>query len=141
MFEKLREYLICFFNDLRSQPHKYITLLGGMCIMSSLGVLNTIGSLSPYYISYLRIYKEENSVRYSKTIYILTVQSMFVALAAIFSGILRNRFFISLKIISCLGGVLFTSSFFLSYFTVQESFELFLLSQGMLFGKSFPNFV
>ena len=135
MLIKLKQALIDFRDDIQATPQKYVTLFGSMCIMASLGVIHTIGALSPYYISYLRTVREQDNVRYSKTIYILSVQNTFVAIAAVLSGVLRNRFLVNLKVISSVGALLLASALFLSFLTLQHSFALFILSQGVLFGN------
>ena len=92
-------------NDIRTTPKKYMTLLGSMCMMASLGSAHTLGPLSPYFISYLREVMNQKEVRYSMTIYIFTVQHVFSALFACISGILKNQLNLNVKIVSIVGSV------------------------------------
>lgn len=63
-------------NDMKRTPKKYLTLLGGSLVMFTMGSENTLGTMSPYFISYLREYNGIKSVRYSQTIWLYTVNKV-----------------------------------------------------------------
>lgn len=131
--EKFNELI----NDIKSMPKKYSTLVGCMFIMASLGSLSTIGTLSPYYISYMREELNQTNVRYSKNIYIYCSQQSFIAFSAITAGFLKNRLNVDIRRIAFLGSVILSSAFATSYFTIKDTFGFFVISQGVMFGNLF----
>lgn len=106
MIEKLKIQINLLKKDVAETPKKYTTLVGAMCLMVSLGIVHSLAALSPYYMSYLREYKGDDNVRYSQTIYISSVQNIFIALASVFSGFLKNQFMVNLKVITGTGAFL-----------------------------------
>lgn len=91
-------------NDMKRTPKKYLTLLGGSLVMFTMGSENTLGTMSPYFMSYLREYNGIKSVRYSQTIWLYTVNKVveilnknvyFALLKAFFADIHFNFSYIS----------------------------------------------
>ena len=63
-------------NDIKLMPKKYLTLVGGALVMFTMGSENTLGAMSPYFMSYLREYDDLSSVRYSQTIWLYTINKV-----------------------------------------------------------------
>ena len=86
-------------------PFKYqgwMTLFGGFLIHVTLGSYYTFGNLTPYLTSYMRAY-DNSHLTYSKTIFVLTVQSLANSVSAIVSGLLIARFRLKLKTVILIG--------------------------------------
>ncbi|CAF0966203.1 unnamed protein product [Brachionus calyciflorus] len=89
---------------------KWSTLLGGVLIHLALGSYYTFGNMSPYITSYLREY-DEIDVRYSKSVWISTAHSLFMAAGTLLSGLLNSVFKINVKF------TIFFESFLLTLIT------------------------
>ncbi len=63
-------------RDMIQTPKKYLTLVGGALVMFTMGSENTLGTMSPYFMSYLREYDDIKSVRYSQTIWLYTINKV-----------------------------------------------------------------
>ena len=86
-------------------PFKYqgwMTLLGGFLIHMTLGSCYTFGNLTSYSTSYMRSNDNKN-LTYSKTIFVLTVQSLAISLSATVSGVLITKFKLKLKTVILIG--------------------------------------
>lgn len=138
-------------------PYKYkkwSTLLGGVLINLALGSSYTFGNMSPYFTSYLREY-DGLDVRYSQSVWILSILGISSSTASILSGMLNSYCKINVKLTIFIGCLLmrflililqknyfylikneqFTSSgVALTFFTVKSSFMLTLLSYGIISG-------
>ena len=71
--EKVNFLKMDFILDIKTQPKKYLSLIGCILLMFSASSLGTLSTMSTYYISYLREYDEINSVRYSQVIWLQTL--------------------------------------------------------------------
>lgn len=65
-----------FLRDIKRTPKKYLTLVGGALVMFTMGSENTLGTMSPYFMSYLREYDDIKTVRYSQTIWLYTINKV-----------------------------------------------------------------
>ena len=95
-------------NPLSRVPFKYqgwMTLFGGFLIHMSLGSYYTFGNLTPYLTSYMRAY-DNSKLTYSKTIFVLTIQSLATSISAILSGVLIAKFRLKLKTVIVIGLVI-----------------------------------
>ena len=92
-------------NPCSRVPFKYqgwMTLLGGFLVHMSLGSYYTFGNLTPYLTSYMRAYDNKN-LTYSKTIFVLTIQSLATSVSAVLSGVLIAKFKFKLKTVIVIG--------------------------------------
>ena len=64
--------VIYLIDNVKANPKKYTTLLGGVIMMFCLGSISTLATMSPYYMSFLREYNDLKHVRYSQTIWLQT---------------------------------------------------------------------
>ncbi|CAF1125637.1 unnamed protein product, partial [Brachionus calyciflorus] len=87
---------------------KWSTLLGGVLIHLALGSFYTFGNMSPYITSYLREY-DEIDVRFSKSVWISTSYSLFMAAGALLSGLLNSVFKINVKFTIFFGCLMMSS--------------------------------
>ncbi|CAF1022301.1 unnamed protein product, partial [Brachionus calyciflorus] len=117
-------------------PNKYkkwCTLFGGFLIQISLGLFMTFGNMLPYLTSYLRVYKQID-IRYTQTVWIATLYGISFSLSNLLCGLLTSTFKIRPKINILFGGLILTTSLFLTFLTIKTSFFLIILTFGILFG-------
>ncbi len=62
--------------------------------------------MSPYYISYFREKDLKNSVRYSSTIYMYTVQNFSIAISATLAGALKSKYHFTAKKMAIVGSTI-----------------------------------
>ena len=65
-------------REIKRTPKKYLTLFGGALVMFTMGSENTLGTMGPYYMSYLREYDGLKSVRYSQTTWLYTINKVYL---------------------------------------------------------------
>ena len=67
-------------RDMKQDHKKYLKGIGGALVMFTMGSENTLGTMSPYFMSYLREYDDLKSVRYSQTIWLYTINKVVISL-------------------------------------------------------------
>ena len=107
-------------------------LFAGFLFQLSLGSLYTYGNLAPYIVSYVRERSHPASLRYTDATFVFAGQIAGQGLSMAFGGLLEKRF--GPRLVSLLGGWFMSLGVFLSYFAIQESFWLLLLTYGLMFG-------
>ncbi|RNA25059.1 oxalate:formate antiporter-like isoform X1 [Brachionus plicatilis] len=112
---------------------KWSTLLGGFLLQLSIGSFLTFGNLVPYITSYLRI-NDNLDVRYSETIWIATSYNFAFSLSNLLSGLINTHFNLSPKILILVGTVISTIGVCCTYFSIQKSLYLVILTYGIIFG-------
>ena len=80
-----------FLDDLKANPKKYTSIIGGVLMTFCLGSISTLSSMAVYYMSYLREYDSLNSVRYSETIWLITLLTIFVSISALASDLVKKK--------------------------------------------------
>jgi MFS family permease len=127
-----------FLEDLKANPKKYTSIIGGVLMTFCLGSISTLSSMAVYYMSYLREYDSLNSVRYSETIWLITLLTIFVSISALASDLVKKKFkFLTSKQFAILGSLLMSGGYLLCYFTLNHSFPLFALTYSMLFALGY----
>lgn len=112
---------------------KWSTLLGGFLIQLSIGSFLTFGNLIPYITSFLRV-NENLKVRYSETIWIATSYNFAFSLSNLLSGLINSTFDLNPKIFILIGTVISTVGVCCTYFSIQHSLPLVILTYGIIFG-------
>ncbi|MFH4976634.1 hypothetical protein AB6A40_003343 [Gnathostoma spinigerum] len=107
-----------------------IVLSGAVLIHLSLGTYHTFGNMLPYMASYMRNHTD-SSINLEHLVWIPSFQGCF-PFAMIIGGYLSNR--IGPRASAFIGCSLMASGVFLTYYTIQYSFYLFLLTYGVMFG-------
>ncbi|KAK7475268.1 hypothetical protein BaRGS_00033499 [Batillaria attramentaria] len=116
-----------------------VTIQGGIviaaCVMVhlTLGTIFTFGNLNPYITSYIRKHATPSDLDYSTSVWINSLAAMFQGVSMYFGGVVERR--LNNPRITVLMGAWFQSfGIFLTYFTVQHSFALTMLTYGVMFG-------
>ena len=116
------------YNDMKANPKKYSTLVGGSILMLSLGSIGTFGNIAPYFISYLRENKSHDHVRYSQTIYVHTTQIIALSVSAFMVSILKDRFQFSPKQAAFVGTIFLRLTFILfTNLSTDQNWRFFIL--------------
>ena len=92
-----------YFKTFWRCPKKYTTIIGGILLMIPPGAIGIIGTMSVYYMSYCQKMFGSKLARYPNTIYLLTTVYLFISLAGIIAGILKNKINFTLKKMSFVG--------------------------------------
>ena len=122
------------FDRLIPEPYKkWSTLFGGFLIQLSIGSFLTFGNMIPYITSYLRI-GDNLSVRYSQTIWIATSYNFAFSLSNLLCGLINSTYDLNPKIFILLGTVISTFAVCVTYFSIQISYILVILTYGFIFG-------
>lgn len=122
--------------DFKRTPKKYTTVIGGSLLLCSIGTIGIIGSMSPYYMSYLRIHNQDNSIKYSLANYLNFIQSACLASSATVGGLVKYRYKIRVKKLAVVGAMLHSLALFLCFFSLKSSFTVFSLTLGALYGET-----
>uniref|UniRef100_A0A914E573 Uncharacterized protein n=1 Tax=Acrobeloides nanus TaxID=290746 RepID=A0A914E573_9BILA len=103
----------------------WVVIVFGMVLQVSIGIDCTLGNILPYVVSYLR-WKVDPHLTYGHMIW-LTVK---IPVAMLFGGYLEKK--IGCRKASIIGAIMYTVMIGLSYFTIQQSFLLLLLTFDLL---------
>lgn len=112
---------------------KWSTLFGGFLIQLSIGSFLTFGNLIPYLTSYLRI-ADNLSVRYSQAIWIATSYNFAFSISNLLSGLINSAYDLNPKIFILLGTLISSSAVCSTYFAIQKSYFLVIVTYGFIFG-------
>ena len=96
------------------------------------GSYTTFGNLLPYIVSYIRERSSPSDINLTYATYVFAAQLTGLGCTMILGGVLDR--FAGPRIVVLLSGALTCLGVVLSYFTIQYSFWLFLLSYGILYG-------
>uniref|UniRef100_A0A914XHN9 Major facilitator superfamily (MFS) profile domain-containing protein n=1 Tax=Plectus sambesii TaxID=2011161 RepID=A0A914XHN9_9BILA len=110
--------------------HPAIVITGGIAMQLTLGTVYTFGNMLPYIVSYLR-HRVDSSQTKGSMIWLQTLSSG-IPFAMLLGGFLEKR--LGPRWGAFCGSVVFTSGVALSYFTIQKSFYLLLITYGFMFG-------
>jgi len=125
------------FGDFKKTPKKYTTILGGSLLLCSLGTIGLVGSMSPYYMSYLREKAHQTNVRYSQAIYLQALQSFCIGISATLGGFIKYKYNASVKLLAVAGACLHGLGLFLTMFTLNTTFVVMALTIGCVYGFGF----
>ena len=109
-----------------------MVLVGGFLVHLSLGTIYTYGNLAPYIVSYIRVRSEPSTLRYTDATSVFACQLAGQGLSMIFGGLLEKKF--GPRLVTLFGGWFMSIGVLLSYFSIQYSFYLLLLTYGLMFG-------
>jgi hypothetical protein len=94
-FTSIKDSFKNYSNNIRQNPKKYLTLIGGLFVLFSLGTHPVGSSNAPYYLSYMQAkapYVKSVPARYAYTTYSSNFYTVTNALTAIISGLLKNKY-------------------------------------------------
>ena len=117
----------------RFQKFQLITvIISGFLIHLSLGVVYTFGNLVPYIVSYIRARSDPDTLRYTDGTFILACQLVGQGSSSILGGLLEKK--LGPRLVTLFGGWFMSLGVLLSYFSIQYSFYLLLVTYGLMFG-------
>ena len=117
----------------RLRKAQLVTVLcAGFLVHLSLGSIYTYGNLAPYIVSYVRNSSHPATLQYTDATFVFACQIAGQGLSMAFGGLLEKRF--GPRLVSLLGGWFMSLGVLLSYFAIQKSFWLLLLTYGLMFG-------
>ena len=97
-----------------------------------LGAKYTFGNYIPYILSYTRQRSHPSDLRYGESMWLYSTSVFFQGLSSYFGGWLERK--LGPRLSTLTGSAVIVSGVLLSYFTVQHSFWLLLLTYGILYG-------
>ena len=107
-------------------------LCGGFLIHLSLGSVYTYGNLAPYIVSYVRKRSHPTNLQFTSATFVFAAQIAGQGLSMALGGVLEKRF--GPRLVSLFGGWFMSIGVLLTYFAIQKSFWLLLLTYGFMFG-------
>ncbi|VDK18232.1 unnamed protein product [Anisakis simplex] len=117
---------------MKLNPFARITIVisGAILIHLSLGTYHTFGNMLPYMASFMRNYTDP-TITVEQLVWIPTFQGCF-PFAMVIGGYLSAR--LGPRTASFIGCLLMVSGVMLSFWTIQKSLLLFILTYGCMFG-------
>ncbi|XP_076447514.1 apicoplast pyruvate carrier 1-like [Babylonia areolata] len=100
----------------------------------TLGTLYAFGNINPYLTSYLRNRTGDGGTDFTDTLWVFQTQGMVTSVLMPVVGMLANR--LHTKLFLAIGFLCHTGSLVGTFFTVQQSFPLVVLTYGVLYGIS-----
>lgn len=116
----------------RSQWRGYTVIAGGILIHLTLGTIYTFGNMTSYITSYFRAKNIEPDLTYADSTWILSLAAMGQGGAMFFGGLLVKK--LGPRLTALLGSWISSIGVLLTYFTVQHSFVLTVITYGAVFG-------
>jgi MFS family permease len=110
-----------------SRFRPYAVVAAGVVLQFTFGITYTFGNILPYLVSYLR-WKVDPSQTSGSMIWLQSLTSG-IGFAMLAGGYLERR--IGARLGAALGSVIYTGFLAVSYFSIQHSYYLLLLSFGM----------
>ena len=135
LFSMVSYASLCVYWNWPSRLHKLqviIVLLSAFLIHLSLGYTHTFGNLIPYIVSYTVARSYPVTLRYTDGIILSTVQNVASVPCLILGGFLERK--LGPRVVSLCGGSCLSLGVLLSYFSIQHSFYLLLVTYGLMFG-------
>ncbi|XP_067668073.1 oxalate:formate antiporter-like [Haliotis asinina] len=109
-----------------------LTVIGGFLIHFTIGTGNIFGNINPYVTSYIRARSSSTNVTYSETIWIPTAK--YVTFGFLMPVLGWAEQMLPPKFSTLIGGLIFSSSLFLTYLALQHSLLLSALTYGAMYG-------
>lgn len=107
-------------------------IFGAFLIHLSLGSIYSIGNMIPYIVSFVRNSSEPQTLRSSDATYLAACQTTGHGVMIILGGLMEKR--IGPRLATLIGCCLMCAGVLLTYFTIQISFWLVLITYGLMFG-------
>ena len=110
----------------------FSVLFGGFLVHLTLGSLYTYGNMVPYIIAYIRNQSQPSDIRSDQAPFVLACQAGGQGALMILGGLLEKK--IGPRLSTLIGGWLMSAGVLLTFFTIQVSFWLVLVTYGLMFG-------
>ena len=115
------------------QRYQFVAVLAAGFLMElTLGTTHTYGNMVPYMVSYVRNQSAPANLMSSDTVYLYALQYAGIASSVMLGGTLQQ--YLGPRIVSLCGGWFMSLGVALTYFTIQYSFWLAMLTYGFMFG-------
>lgn len=126
---------LCIYWKWPARYHRIqVALVLASCFLVhlSIGSIYTYGNLVPYIVSYVREKSHPDNLRSTDTPYVYACQIAGQGCSMVVGGILEKKF--GPRVVTLAGGLLMSGGVALTYFSIQYSFWLMLLTYGVMFG-------
>ena len=110
----------------------WVVLFSAFLIHFSLGISYVFSNMVPYVISYIRVYSSPSDIQIVDATYITAAHISGHAVTVSFGGLIEKK--LGPRLAAIIGILLVDLGILLSYWTVQKSFWLFLVTYGLLAG-------
>ncbi|KAK6174836.1 hypothetical protein SNE40_013406 [Patella caerulea] len=109
-----------------------LTVIGGVFLHVSIGITYIFGNFTPYFTSYLRNRTSSHDVTYADTTWIAMSSGICEITVPLIATIAERR--VNYKIIITTACLLASGGVLVTYYTVQRSFLMMILTYGVCFG-------
>ncbi|XP_021364599.1 uncharacterized protein LOC110457591 [Mizuhopecten yessoensis] len=116
----------------RHRLRGYVVIIGGILVHLTLGTVYTFGNMTPYMTSYMRKKNVSAELTYADSLWVMAVAAMGQGASVFIGGILHRK--LGTRLTTLLGGWISSGGVLLTYFTIQSSFGLTVLTYGAMFG-------
>ena len=126
---------ICVYWRWPSSVRSYqvcIVLAAGFLLELSCGLIYTIGNMIPYIVSYVCQRSHPHGIRFVDANLLLASEVVPLAIAYIPGALIEEK--VGPRMTMLIGAVVMNLGVFLTYFTIQKSFWLVLVSYGCMLG-------
>lgn len=110
----------------------WVVLGAGFLVHFTLGAFYSYGNYAPYIVSYIRNMSHPSDLDYGQSVWIHASSLFAQGISMFLGGCVELRF--GPRVSTLIGTVLIVFGVLLSYFTVQVSFWLLLVTYGLVFG-------
>ena len=114
------------------QVQRVVVVLSCSVVLLALGSIYTFGNMAPYIASYIRLNSKPSNLRYTVATYLYVVQFGISGISAAAGGYLAK--YLGPRMVTLIGCVFITGGTALSYFAIQHSFAMLLVTYGVMFG-------
>ncbi|RUS90172.1 hypothetical protein EGW08_002051 [Elysia chlorotica] len=109
-----------------------LVVAGGILVHLSLGTLYTFGNLNPYLTSYMRWTGTAPNLKNTECTWVFAAAAIGQGLVMSLSGLIQKK--LGPRLTCLLGGWLMSFGVLVTYFTIEISFFLTVVTYGLLFG-------
>lgn len=110
----------------------WLALTSGFIMEITTGTLFTFGNMVPYLVSYIRQFSQPASLRYIHSPIIAACQVIGLAVSMPLGGYLERKF--GPRLVTLAGGWFMSLGILLTYFTINISFWMTVLTYGVMYG-------
>lgn len=119
-------------GNLSQSVKPYVVIISCFVLNLIFGSYISFGNFLPYIVSYVRVRSSPQDLHLTNSAFIFAIQAIGVGCTVILGNIL-DKYFAPRLVVIC-GGLLVFCGVAVSYFTIQYSYWLFILSYGVLYG-------
>ena len=109
-----------------------LVVLGGFIVNVTLNAMWTFGNMEPYIVSYIRNRSHPTDLQENIGPWVFTALVVGQGTTILLGGFLYSK--VGPRVTTLLGAWIYSSGILLSYFTIQSSFWLFVLTYGLIPG-------